>query len=173
MSNNYILAMFDDEEDLVRAAKQIVSHEVLIHDIYTPFPVHGLDDLLLIKRSRLPYITFLAGLFGLLMAIAFQVWSSASAWPIIVGGKPHNSFPAFMPVTFELMVLFAALVTVGMFFFRAKLFPGKQVDLIDPRVTDNKFMMVINKCSAVTKKEEFIQELLTQNGASEITEREI
>jgi hypothetical protein len=172
MSKNFILATFDDESDLIRAAKQVVSHEVLIDDIYTPFPVHGLDELLLIERSRLPYITFGAGLLGLGIAVLFQIWSSVSSWPVIVGGKPHNSFPAFMPVAFELTVLFAALITVGMFFFKARLFPGKRANLVDQRVTDDKFVMVINK-STLSKSEKFLNELLTQNGASEIKVKEV
>lgn len=97
MSHKYLVATFDDEQDLVHAAHAVKNTQAEIVDFFTPFPVHGLDDLLGINRTRLPFVTFVAGGFGLILAISFQVWSSAFDWPINVGGKPmfsiQHSFP--------------------------------------------------------------------------------
>lgn len=144
MKNNYIVGVFDDEEKLVVAAKSFKKAGVEIHDIYTPFPVHGLDEVLDISRSRLPQVTFFAGLFGLIIAIVFQIWTSAFAWPINVGGKPMLSIPAFIPVAFEITILFGALTTVAAFFLRSQLFPSKEAVLINQMQTDDKFILVLN-----------------------------
>ena len=143
MNNNFIVGIFDDEDKLVVAAKSFKKDGVKIHDIYTPFPVHGLDEVLDISRSRLPRVTFFAGLFGLIIAIVFQVWTSAFSWPINVGGKPMLSIPAFIPVTFEITILFGALTTVAAFFFRSQLFPSKEAVLINEMQTDDKFVLVL------------------------------
>ena len=123
-NTNYILGIFDDEHLLKSAGKSLVDNKIKIHDIFTPFPVHGLDGLLEIKRTRLPIVCFFAGVTGCSLAMYFQYWVSKVDWPIIVGGKPFNSFMAFIPVGFEITILLGALVTVAAFFFRNNLFPG-------------------------------------------------
>ncbi len=143
MSQKYIVASFDDEHDLVHAAHEVKDVKAEIVDFFTPFPVHGLDDLLGITRTRLPYVTFGAGAFGLTLAILFQIWTSAYDWPINVGGKPMLSIPAFIPITFELMVLFGALSTVLAFFIVSKLYPSKNVKLLNVRQLDDKFLMLV------------------------------
>ncbi len=151
MSEKYFLAVFKDEHHMYESAKELKSSGAKLIDFYTPFPVHGLDDLLDIKRSRLPQVTFFAGGFGLILAITFQVWTSAVDWPINVGGKPMLSIPAFIPVTFELMVLFGALTTVAAFFYRSNLFPGKEEKIFVKRQTDDEFVILI---ASETLKEE-------------------
>lgn len=143
MSQKYLVATFDDEHDLVHAAHSVKENKGEIIDFFTPFPVHGLDDLLGITRTRLPFVTFGAGAFGLVLALTFQVWTSAYDWPINVGGKPMLSIPAFIPITFELMVLFGALTTVAAFFFISKLYPSKNVKLYNVRQLDDKFLMLV------------------------------
>lgn len=145
MKKDFILAIFDDEEKLVHCAEKAKSKNVEIYDCYTPFPVHGLDDALGIKRSILPYITFLAGTAGLASAIGLQVWISTVSWPTIVGGKPFLSGPAFVPISFELTVLFAAHTTVLAFLLINKLFPGKKPVIFDEAQTDYKFVLAVEK----------------------------
>ena len=96
-----------------------------IHDVYAPYPVHGLDQAMGIRRSRLPFVTLLAGLGGLCFALAFQYYTAVFDWPLDVGGKPENSTLAFVPVCFELTVLFGGLGTVGAFLLRAPAVPGQ------------------------------------------------
>lgn len=145
MNESVFIEIFDDEEKLVLAAQELKKQGASLVDFHTPFPVHGLDDLLDIKRSRLPNVTLIAGTCGLLVAIIFQVWTSAFAWPLNIGGKPMLSIPAFIPITFELMILFGALSTVAAFLFVSNLFPTKEVELYDLKQTDNKFVIVVRK----------------------------
>jgi len=152
LQGEFVIGVFDDEEKLVKAGILVKKENFTIQDFFTPFPVHGLDDLLDIQRSRLPFVTFVAGGIGLILALSFQVWTSAVDWPINVGGKPMLSIPAFIPITFELMVLCGALTTVAAFLFRAKLFPGQMPVTIDRRQLDDQFLIVIpsgeKKCGA-------------------------
>ena len=134
-ASNYLLGIFQDEEQMKKAAGALREHNISIEDIYTPFPVHHLDEYLDIKRSRLPIVTFIAGGLGLLFSLYFQYWTSVHDWPINVGGKPMNSFIAFIPVSFEIMVLFGALITVAAFFWKGGLFPGKVNPILDKKVT--------------------------------------
>lgn len=164
---NYILGIFDDEAKLIKASKNLKNKNVNLFDIYTPFPVHGLDDLLKIKRTRLPIVCFIASSIGCLLAFYFQYWVSVRDWPLIVGGKPFNSFTAFIPVAFEITVLVGALVTVAVFFFRA----GLRISL-SPKIphigcTDDKFVVAI-ECVDATVDVENINRMLKEDGALEV-----
>lgn len=167
MSERFIIGNFDDEEKLVAAAINLKSEGFKIYDFFTPFPVHGLDEILDISRSRLPVVTFFMGLFGLILAIAFQVWTSAFDWPINVGGKPMLSIPAFIPVAFELTILFGALSTVVAFLWKANLFPTKEVNLINIKQTDDLFVIVLENNSSI---EDFkkIDMILKNEGALDV-----
>jgi len=167
MRKNFVLAIYDDEEKLLAAAFKAREKKYKFYDIYTPFPVHGLDDAMDIKRSILPYVTFVMGLIGLIVAISTQIWMSAIDWPINVGGKPFISLPAFVPISFELTVFFAAHMTVGAFLFMNKLFPGKKPVIFDSAQTCHKFIVVHEK-DAVDFDE--VSKFYTDNGALEVTE---
>jgi hypothetical protein len=145
MKKDFLLAIFDCEEKLLKAAFKARDKNIEMYDVYTPFPVHGLDDAMGIKRSFLPYVTFVAGAAGLLLAISFQIWTSAFDWPTIIGGKPFISWPAFIPITFEVTVLFAAHTTVAAFLLSNKLFPGKVPVIMHEEQTCNKFVIAIEK----------------------------
>jgi len=137
-----LLALFDDETALLEATRTVRAAGVAIEDAYTPYAVHGLDDAMGLRRSRLTWVCFLAGAMGATIAISFQVWTSAVSWPLNVGGKPFASIPAFVPVTFELTVLCAALISAAAFLFRSRLFPGQRATPL-PRVTDDRFALVV------------------------------
>lgn len=157
MSQQYILATFDDEHDLVEVSHELKNQQIVIEDFYTPFPVHGLDGYLGITRTRLPYVTFVAGATGLVFAMLFQIWSSAVDWPINVGGKPMMSIPAFVPITFELMVLFGALTTVAAFFYISKMYPTKTPKILHPRQLDDKFLVLVKVENNREKIEEIVK----------------
>lgn len=144
MSRKYLLGVFNDEHDMVHAAQELKKAQVSIHDIFTPFPVHGLDGLLDIKRTRLPVVTMIAGTIGCSFALLFQYWVSVVNWPINVGGKAFNSFAAFIPVAFEITILFGAFITVGAFFFRAKLKPLLSPSVYHPGATQDKFVIALD-----------------------------
>lgn len=156
----YVLATFNDEHDLVETSHLLKDNHIKIEDFYTPFPVHGLDDVLGISRTRLPFITFFAGGFGLLLAMGFQVWTSAFDWPINVGGKPMLSIPAFAPIAFEIMVLLGALTTVAGFFYISNLYPSKEARLFHQRQLDDKFLMLIK----IENNLESFEKIARENG---------
>lgn len=111
----FLVGIFDDEDILLQGVGGIREKGVKIHEVYTPFPVHGLDEVLGYKRSRLPIAAFLFGLTGTGLALTMQIWMLGFDWPMIIGGKNFVSLPPFIPVTFELTVLLSALGMVATF----------------------------------------------------------
>lgn len=143
MMPRYFVAYFDDEDATLTATADLRMAGFKVHDVYTPYPVHGMDQAMGLRPSRLTWACFTFGLVGLACALALQIGTSAHAWPLNVGGKPFNSFPAFIPVAFELTVLFAALGVVAALFARAKLAPGRTPPLPLVRVTDDRFAIAV------------------------------
>ena len=134
---------FTDELELLDAVKELKSKGIRIADVRTPFPVHGLDAALKFPRSRLPKVAFAAGLIGGSLGLLFQIWVFTQAWPLNIGGKPNLALPSFVPVTFELTVLFAAFVMGFAFLLRSNLGPGKIPDIVDEEVTDDHFQVIL------------------------------
>jgi hypothetical protein len=107
-----IMAEFDDPEELVEATKRAYEAGYRTMDAYSPFPVHGLSQALGHRGVRLPYIVLIGGLVGAAAGFGLQYFASAIDYPVNIGGRPFNSWPAFIPVTFELTILVAALAAV-------------------------------------------------------------
>ncbi|MBY0471686.1 DUF3341 domain-containing protein [bacterium] len=137
-----VVGFFSSPETLLKATQKTREAKYKHFDAYSPFPIHGLEKAQGLKRSPLPYVTFLAGLTGGCIGFGFQYWTSAINWPLNVGGKPFNSWPAFIPVTFELTVLLAGLSTVGAMFFLNGL-PNIKKKAFDPGITRDKFALMI------------------------------
>jgi hypothetical protein len=143
LNRRIILASFAQEEDLIGAVQAVQQRGWDIADVYAPYAVHGLDQMLGWRRSRLPVACFLCGAIGAALALWFQFWTTAWDWPLNVGGRPWNSLPAFVPATFESMVLLAGLGVVFAWLFRSRLYPGKNAVLPLAGVTDNRFLVVL------------------------------
>ncbi|MCD9185511.1 MAG: DUF3341 domain-containing protein [Pyrinomonadaceae bacterium] len=112
-----LLAEFDTPTELVRAAEKVRDAGFVKTDAFSPFPLHEIDEALGIKRSILPYLVFAGGVAGLLTGIGLQVFTHVFDYPIIVGGRPHLSIPAFVPPAYELTILLAGFTAVfGMLF---------------------------------------------------------
>jgi hypothetical protein len=107
-----LLAEFDAPEKVVRAARQAYAEGYRRMDAYTPFPVEGLAEALGFHRTRLPLIVLLGGLVGGVLGYALLYYAEVVDYPLIVGGKPFHSWPAFIPIVFEVTILFAALSAV-------------------------------------------------------------
>lgn len=148
MSCRILVGSFDHEEDLLEAIARVREQGWRIVDVYVPYAVHGLDQALGLQPSRLPWVAFGAGALGVALTLWFQFWTTAVDWPLNVGGRPWNSLPAFVPVTFEMMVLFAGLGIVLAFLIRCRLYPGKKPELSFPGVTDNRFVLVLQERDA-------------------------
>jgi mono/diheme cytochrome c family protein len=134
-------ASFDDPEKLLAAVARLraAGHRVL--DTYTPFPVHGMDEAMGLRPSRLPRACLAFAALGLSIAVGFQIWSSAVDYPLRTGGKPLLALPAFIPVAFELTVLLAGLGVVASFFVVARLRPRFRIPDLHPGVNDDRFVL--------------------------------
>ncbi len=143
----YTAVFFSNEDDLKAAAAEATLRDIDVHDVFTPFPVHGIDRAVGLRKSRLTWIGFVAGVFGLSFALILQVWTSAYDWALNVGGKPFNSFPLFIPVAFELTVLFAGLISIGVLFMRNRLWIFSKKKIFEG-VTDDRFVLVVRQTDA-------------------------
>lgn len=140
---NYIKAYYTDEEDLLKGLKTLKSEGVEILDVLCPFPVHGLDKLLGYRRSWISRVGFIGGAVGAITGFGFQTWIFTKDYPLNIGGKPFFAVPSFIPVTFELTVLFAAFAIVFAFLIRSRLGPGKQPLIHDERITNDRFVVLV------------------------------
>jgi hypothetical protein len=136
------VAYFKNPKELVEAAKSARAKGFSEVETYSPFPIHGMETILGLKPSIVPWATLIGGLAGFALATHLQIWTSAYDWPINVGGKPLVSLPAFLPIMFELTVLLAGLATAAFMFFLNGL-PNFKPNPLSPRVTDDRFALYI------------------------------
>jgi len=169
-SRRVLIGVFESEEDILGMARAARDRGLKIVDIYAPYAVHGLERAAGFKPSRLPVLCFVLGLLGAALATWFQLWASAVDWPIDVGGKPWNSWPAFMPITFEVTVLTAGVGTVIALLFVCRLYPGKSAELIVPGVTNDRFAILLEEEGAMFSVDS-ITELCKQFHSTHVEER--
>ena len=172
MSNNnsIVYGLYTDETQVLEAVKTANVKHLAIADVYSPFPIHGLDPLMGLSESRLHIAGFVYGMIGTLTAFLGMSWIFTKDWPIIFGGKPHWSVPAFIPITFELTVLFASIGMVVTFYVVCGLGPGVTNATLDPRITDDKFCIAFNTSEV---DEGVARTFLADTGASEINSKNI
>ena len=144
-----------------------------IMDVFTPFPVHGLDKKMGLSESRLHIAGFIFGSLGFLTAFGFMTWVFTSDWPIIFGGKPYWSVPAFIPITFELTVLFAAIGMVVSFYTVCGLGPGVSNTVLDDRITDDKFCLAFQTNDLDSDVLENLKSFFAQTGAEEVHTKQL
>lgn len=160
-----IYGLYDDEQDLLKAVKVANKDHLDILDVFSPFPVHGLDPLLGLEESRLHIAGFIYGALGTLTAFLGMTWIFTRDWPIIFGGKPYWSVPAFIPITFETTVLFASIGMVVTFYIICGLGPGVNNPTLDDRLTDDKFAIAFD---AAHIDNGAAKSFFAQTGASEV-----
>ncbi len=161
-----IAAIFLDEAATIKAANKVRESGYVKFDAITPYPVHGMEEACGIKRSPIPYVTFVAGLIGLAAGLALTYYTSVTDWPINIGGKPMFSLPAFVPILFELTVLFAALVSVAAFFYLCGM-PKVDPPVIDKDLTCHKFAIFIPE-NDIGYSPDRIEKMFKDLGADEI-----
>jgi hypothetical protein len=168
VNKNFVVGVFDDEDVLLAAVRNIRSGGVKIHEVYSPFPVHGLDEALGYKRTRLPIAAFIFGMTGTSLALIMQIWMLGYDWPMIIGGKNFASLPPFIPVTFELTVLLSALGMVATFLITNDMKPYSWPVQFDVRSTDDKHVMAIDLSANAGKTTDELTRVLKNAGASEV-----
>ena len=157
-----VVAFFENEKSLLEAAKKTYQNGYRKFDTISPFPVHGMDEAMGLKRSIVPWVTFVFGVIGCVFATWFQWWTSAVNYPLNVAGKPFFSLPAFVPIIFELTVLFAGLATFFAVLFLCKL-PKINPPILDLDLTCHKFALMIfsvdKKYENAQKSKSFLESL--------------
>jgi len=144
MGTYYLSAYYNDDQQLLTGLGKLREAGIKIADVLTPFPVHGIDKVLGIRRSRISQVGFIAGAVGGISGFVFQAWVFTEAYPLNIGGKPFLAVPSFIPVTFECTVLFAAIAMVFAYLFRTKLGLGARHINYDEKITDDRFLVLVD-----------------------------
>lgn len=176
MAEKIIYAMYDDDTVLLEGAKKLVGKGVHVNDVYSPFPIHGIDPVIGVQHTRLGIAAFLYGLTGTTLALLAIRYFMILDWPMNIGGKPNFSLienlPAFIPVTFEFTVFCAAHGMAITYLLRNKTLPGMPARNPDPRTTDDKFVMELHISENHKFSADELQNMLKETGAIEIDVRE-
>ena len=176
MKDKIIHAIFDDEQDVLSVVKDLRDKKIVVNEVYSPFPIHGLDQVLGLKETRMAITAFIYGCiglaFGALLIYYIMISGVGKSWPMNIGGKPNFTFyhnlPSFVPIIFECTVLFAAHLMSITYLIRNKLYPGSKTTSPDPRTTDDKFLVEI----LYNKDKNNIVRLLEKSNVTEINEKD-
>jgi len=166
-NKHFLVGIFNDQDILLNAVKSIRAKGIKIHEVFTPYPVHHLEGALGYERSKMPVAAFLFGITGTTLAILMQTLMMGVDWPMIIGGKPHISIPAFVPVTFELTVLLSAYGMGFTFFIIRGLGPTAVPRIFDRRGSDDKHVMAIDLAKNDMSEDE-IKAVLEEVEAEEV-----
>jgi hypothetical protein len=171
LDKHLILGVFDNPDGVLSSVSKLRKKGYEIFDCYTPFPVHGLDTAMGIKRSNLTVGAFICGAIGFSLGLLLQFYIMVWDWPMIIGGKPdtYKMLPSMVPVTFEVTVLCTAFGMGLLFFARTKMIHGIKPDIIDPRQTDDRLFVAIEGKDGLNVGE--ISEIFKNEGALELRER--
>ena len=162
----FVVGCFKDEEVLFPAVKRVRKAGYKIHDVYTPFPIHGLDKVMGLRDTSLHTAGFLYAITGTSIALGFISWVFTNDWPLNIGGKPHFALPAWIPIIFELTVLMSAVGMVLTFCYLCQLAPFVKKHHFHSRATDDTFVMVIEPTPKTDEAE--VKAFLQSVGAEEI-----
>ena len=177
MADKIIYAMYDDDDVLKDGAKKLVAKGIKVAEVFSPFPIHGIDPIIGVKNTRLGIMAFIYGLRGLMLATLGMRFFMITDWPMNIGGKPNESYLdnmlAFVPVTFEFTVLCAAHGMALTYFLRNKTLPGLPASNPDPRTTDDKFVMELRLSQNSQFTETELHDLLKSTGIVELDQRDV
>jgi hypothetical protein len=171
---NTIYALYNDDHVVYEGAKKLVNKGVKIKDVFSPFPIHGIDPIIGVRKTRLAICAFIYGLTGMSLAILGMWYFMIEDWPMNIGGKPNytllQNLPAFVPVIFEITVLCTAHGMILTYFLRNETLPGMKAKNPDPRTTDDMFAVEIELDHQPLTEEELVA-YLKETGAVEINKR--
>jgi len=167
-----IHGIYDDEVPLLEGCKKLRDAGIRIKEVFTPFPIHGIDPIIGVPRTRIAITAFIYGLTGASLATWMMWYMMVSDWPTDIGGKPsfeyYMAMPAFIPITFESTVFCAAHGMAITYLLRCWLVPGAKAKNPDPRTTDDKFMIYLELNDEQATAAEGI---LRTTGASEVNHK--
>jgi hypothetical protein len=161
----FVVGVFEDEGNLFNAVRRVRKSGYRLHDVYTPFPIHGLDREMGLRDTSIHTAGFIYGITGTALALGFMTWVFTKDWPLDIGGKPHFALPAWVPIMFEFTVLLSAVGMVLTFCYVCQLAPFVRKHHFHLRSSDDKFVMVIDISSNNSESE--VSDFLTDLGASE------
>ena len=177
MAEKVIYAMYDDDDVLKDGAKKLVAKGVKVADVFSPFPIHGIDPIIGVKQTRLGIMAFLYGLTGTALATFGMNYFMIHDWPMNIGGKPNDSYLdnvlAFIPITFEFTVLCAAHGMAITYLLLNKTLPGMPATNPDPRTTDDKFVMELRLSDNSQFSEGELMSMLNETGVIEVDQKDI
>ena len=177
MADKIIYAMYDDDDKLMDGAKMLVSKGIHVNEVFSPMPIHGIDDVIGVRHTRLGIAAFLYGLTGLMLATLGMKYFMIDDWMMNIGGKPSFSYlenlPAFIPITFEFTVLCAAHGMAITYFLRNGTLPGMPATNPDPRTTDDRFVMEIKTSENSKYSASDIQALVRSTDFVELDEKTV
>jgi Protein of unknown function (DUF3341) len=162
----FVVGCFEEESVLFNAVKSVRKSGYKLHDVYTPFPIHGLDKAMGLRDTSIHTAGFVYAITGTMTGLSFMSWVFTADWPLNIGGKPHFALPAWIPIIFELTVLFSAVGMVLTFCYLCQLAPFVRKHHFHARATDDLFVMVID-CSAKNNESD-VSAFLNKAGAKEI-----
>ncbi|MDO8527824.1 MAG: DUF3341 domain-containing protein [Deltaproteobacteria bacterium] len=161
-----LVGLFKDPYHLLKAAREAQKRKFAHCDAVLPYPIHGLDLILGQKRSLIPWVTLVFGLAGCFGGAGLEIWTSAIDWPIIIGGKPFNSLPAFVPIIFECTILLGGLATAAALFAICRI-PNFHTRVLDNEITNDAFALYV-PAREKGFSEEDVKGFLEKSGAYEI-----
>lgn len=177
MADKVFYALYDDDDILKDAASAIVAKGVKVNDVFSPFPVHGLDPIIGVKKTRLAIVAFIFGLTGLTLALVGMRYFMIIDWPMNIGGKPNNTLIqnilAFIPISFEFTVLCAAHGMSLTYLIRNKTLPGMPATNPDPRTTNDHFSMKVVQSENSQFSSEELEAMLKESGLVELNQKDI
>jgi hypothetical protein len=172
-SQKVLYGLYNDEEDLKTAVRAANQAHLPILDVYSPFPVHGLDPILGLNESRLHYLGFIYGAIGALFGFLAMTWIFTSDWQMVIGGKPFWAVPSFIPITFEMTVLFSAWGMTITFYTICGMWPGVKARILDNRITDDKFAIAFDASATTDEENSRLHGFFDQTGAAEVNVKTI
>lgn len=171
MNMGFKIGIFDEEEKFISSIKSLQEKDFIIHDVFTPYPVHEVFHLLK-RKSRLPAAAYFMGLSAILATVAFLYYTAVIDWPVVYGGKPFNSFPSFIVITIVLTILTVTIGSLAVFSARSKLLPGRDNTIFDHRATDDKFVIVVNTGKLDRSTSDNAGNIMKELGAIEIIDKD-
>jgi hypothetical protein len=163
-----VMAIFDDDEVLLNALKEGNNKGYKVLDCFTPFPVHGIEKILGIKRSNLGVAAFTFGCIGFSLAMFITTYTMRIDWPVNIGGKPIWPLASFIPILFELSVLIASLGMTFTYMWISGLFPGVEPVIYERRATSDRFVVMYEAGS----RGQEIRDVMAANGAVELRDED-